>query len=93
MNQVERERVRNVVRKAHRSGHDPYEQLDRCQLILTSIRYHEIRANMLHELALELENAPIGALLKFYGSGGQTAYDAQRVITEWIRTRARKEES
>lgn len=89
---TERERVRFVVRNAYRTGRDPVESLDRNDLILTERQCHKVRALAYHQLADDLENAPIAEILKFYGSTGHTAYDAQRCLTEWIRAYARKEE-
>lgn len=92
MTPAEREHVQRVWHNARRAGHDPFEALDNSSQVLTNHRYHEIRADLLYWLALQLENADITGILRLYGASSHTAYDAQRVVTEWIRAHARKEE-
>lgn len=91
MRQDERDRVQQIMRQARSAGRDPIEVLDRANLILTEKQYHKIRNLAYHRLADDLENVSITEILRFYGSSGHTALDAQRVLTEWIRARARKE--
>lgn len=92
MTPLERDHVQRVWQEARRAGRDPYEELDRRRLLLTRQRYLEIRTEAFYQIALKLENLPIGAVLKAFGAGSNTAYDAQRVLTEWIRSHARREE-
>lgn len=92
MTPSEREHALRIWQQAQRAGHDPWERLDHHSLVLTSARYHQIRAEAFYELARQLENIKILPILEFYGSSGTTAHDAQRSLVQWIRTHARKEE-
>ncbi len=90
---LERQLARAAVNHARRLGQDPAERLDRDGMLLTSARHHQIRADLLRDLAQELENATISDLMRRYRASSNTALDAQRVLTEWLRNKARKEES
>jgi hypothetical protein len=93
MRPSERERVQSIVRQAHRAGRDPIEQLDKANLLVTHHRYQDIRAQAFYQLALLLENNNITSLIRvYYGGNGNTAQDAQRAITAWVRARAKAEE-
>lgn len=92
MTPQERDHAQRVWDKARRTGRDPFELLNDHSLVLTGKQYHRLRRDAYLELADSLENVNIGEILKYYGASAHTAYDAQRVLTDWIRAHARKED-
>lgn len=91
MSKVERARFRRKVREARRRGLDLWEHLNYHHMLLTPQRYHQVRGDVLRELADDLEKASISEIIAWYGSGSNTALDAQRGIVALIRGRAQRE--
>lgn len=90
MDEGERYRIDTVLDRARRQGITPRRALDDARLLMTTEVVNRARADILLEVADDLENATIGDLIRITGGNPSSALDAQRAIVEYLRVKGRR---
>jgi hypothetical protein len=90
MDQGERRRLDELRSVARRNGRDFITVLNDAGLLLTMERARQAKRDIILELADDLENASIGALIRRTGGNPSSALDAQRAIVQLLRDKGRR---
>lgn len=86
---IERDELSDALRGSRLGGRDTAEMLDRAGILLTPARLKQIRANLLNQLAQELEDTPTTHYLQ---AGARiTVPEFQGVLANILRKMATKE--
>lgn len=90
MDTDERRRIDQVLAFARRQGKSPRQALDEARLLLTLEHVNRARADILLEVADDLENASIGDLIARTGGNRSSALDAQRAMVQLLRDKGKR---
>lgn len=86
----ERRRFDRILANARRSGKDYITALNEAGALLTPARERRARADIILDVAEDLENASIGDLIRRTGGNPSSALDAQRAMVQLLRDKGKR---
>lgn len=86
----ERRRFEAILYNARRNGKDPVTALAQAGALLTSARERRAYADIIMNIADDLENASIGDLIRRTGGDPSSALDAQRALVQLLRDKGKR---
>lgn len=86
----ERRRFDLIRARARRNGKDVITALSEAGALLTQARERRARADIIMEIADDLENASIGDLIARTGGNRSSALDAQRAMVQLLRDKGKR---
>lgn len=86
----ERRRFDRILANARRNGKDYITALNEAGVLLTPARERRARADIILDVAEDLENASIGDLIRRTGGSPSSALDAQRALVQLLRDKGKR---